>query len=106
MSSDSSYYVPESSKLPIFMAFGLLLLVLGAGSTINVLGNESNVLSNVSLVTIIGLNKPPGRTSTEGLIVMEVPIKRAYRHHHQLTQLYQGLMYLHCCHIAGLSILS
>ena len=42
MSSDSSYYVPESSKLPIFMAFGLLLFVLGAGSTINDLGKESS----------------------------------------------------------------
>ena len=42
MSSESSYYVPESSKLPIFMAFGLLLFVLGAGSTINDLGKESS----------------------------------------------------------------
>ena len=42
MSSESSYYVPDSSKLPIFMAFGLLLFVLGAGSTINDLGKESS----------------------------------------------------------------
>lgn len=42
MSSETSYYVPDSSKLPIFMAFGLLLFVLGAGGTINDLGKESS----------------------------------------------------------------
>ena len=40
MSSESSYYVPASSKLPIFMAISLLLFVYGAGYTINDLGKE------------------------------------------------------------------
>ena len=58
MSSDSSYYVPESSKLPIFMAFGLLLFVLGAGSTINDLGKESSnsyILLMTSFAVIWGV---------------------------------------------------
>ena len=42
MSTDSSYYVPTSSKLPLAMAFGLLLFVLGSGYTINNLGNEDS----------------------------------------------------------------
>ena len=42
MSTDSSYYVPASSKLPLAMAFGLLLFVLGSGYTINNLGNEDS----------------------------------------------------------------
>ena len=57
MSSDSSYYVPESSKLPIFMAFGLLLFVLG-GSTINDLGKESSnsyILLMTSFAVIWGV---------------------------------------------------
>jgi cytochrome c oxidase subunit 3 len=35
MSDQSSYFVPASSRLPIWMAFGLMLFVLGAGYTIN-----------------------------------------------------------------------
>tara|TARA_Y100000816_G_scaffold127586_1_gene89842 strand:- start:3648 stop:4550 length:903 start_codon:yes stop_codon:yes gene_type:complete len=50
MSSDSSYYVPESSRLPIFMAFGLLLFVLGAAGTINDLGKAD---SNAYLLLIL-----------------------------------------------------
>jgi cytochrome c oxidase subunit 3 len=42
MSTDPSYYVPASSKLPLAMAFGLLLFVLGSGYTINNLGNEDS----------------------------------------------------------------
>ncbi|URQ73568.1 cytochrome c oxidase subunit 3 [SAR86 cluster bacterium] len=42
MSSESSYYVPASSKLPIFMALSLLLFVYGAGYTINDLGKEDS----------------------------------------------------------------
>ena len=32
MSTEGSYYVPESSKLPVFAATGLGLIALGAGS--------------------------------------------------------------------------
>ena len=42
MSSDSSYYVPASSRMPIFMAFGLLLFVLGASFTMNNWGEEDS----------------------------------------------------------------
>ena len=42
MSSESSYYVQASSKLPIFMALSLLLFVYGAGYTINDLGKEDS----------------------------------------------------------------
>ena len=33
--SGGSYYVPEKSRFPIFMAFSLFLLVMGASSFIN-----------------------------------------------------------------------
>ncbi len=41
--STQNYYVPDHSRFPIFIAFSLFLLVMGASSTINNLGNaESN----------------------------------------------------------------
>ena len=41
--STQNYYVPDQSRFPIFIAFSLFLLVMGASSTINNLGNaESN----------------------------------------------------------------
>ena len=41
--STQNYYVPDQSRFPIFMAVSLFLLVMGASSTINNLGNaESN----------------------------------------------------------------
>jgi len=41
--SAQTYYVPEQSRFPIFMAVSLFLLVMGASSTINNLDNpESN----------------------------------------------------------------
>ena len=40
--SSQSYYVPDSNRLPIFMAFSLFLLVMGASSTINNLGEEGS----------------------------------------------------------------
>ena len=40
--STQSYYVPDSSRLPIFMAFSLFLLVMGASSTINSIGQEGS----------------------------------------------------------------
>ena len=41
--SGGSYYVPDQSRFPIFMAFSLFVLVMGASSTINNLDNpESN----------------------------------------------------------------
>ena len=33
--SGGSYYVPDQSRFPIFMAFSLFLLVMGASSFIN-----------------------------------------------------------------------
>jgi len=33
------YYVPESSKFPIFAAISLFILIIGASSTINSLDN-------------------------------------------------------------------
>ena len=41
--STQNYYVPDQSRFPIFMAVSLFLLVMGASSTINNVGNaESN----------------------------------------------------------------
>ena len=41
--STQNYYVPDQSRFPIFIAFSLFLLVMGASSTINNIGNaESN----------------------------------------------------------------
>ena len=41
--STQNYYVPDQSRFPIFMAFSLFVLVMGASSTINNLDNpESN----------------------------------------------------------------
>ena len=37
-----SYYVPDQSRFPIFMAFSLFLLVMGASSTINNLDDPTN----------------------------------------------------------------
>ena len=37
------YYVPEQSKFPIFAASSMFLLVMGAASTINSLGTDSNL---------------------------------------------------------------
>ena len=40
--SGGSYYVPDQSRFPIFMAFSLFLLVMGASSTINNLDDPTN----------------------------------------------------------------
>ena len=40
--SNQSYYVPDQSRLPIFAAFSLFLLVMGASSTINNIGVEGS----------------------------------------------------------------
>ena len=37
--STQNYYVPDQSRFPIFMAFSLFVLVMGASSTINNLDN-------------------------------------------------------------------
>ena len=46
------YYVPESSKFPIFAAVSLFIVIVGASSTINSLDNPE---SNASLVLYTGL---------------------------------------------------
>ena len=53
--SNQSYYVPDSSRLPIFMAFSLFLLVMGASSTINSLGEEGSKSSYILYAGFIGL---------------------------------------------------
>lgn len=53
--SNQSYYVPDSSRLPIFMAFSLFLLVMGASSTINNLGEEGSKSSYILYAGFIGL---------------------------------------------------
>ena len=40
--SGGSYYVPDQSRFPIFMAFSLFILVMGASSTINNLGDPTS----------------------------------------------------------------
>ena len=40
--SGGSYYVPDQCRFPIFMAFSLFLLVMGASSTINNLDDPTN----------------------------------------------------------------
>src|SRR5210317_2655293 len=40
--STQNYYVPDQSRFPIFMAFSLFLLVMGASSTINSLGDADS----------------------------------------------------------------
>ena len=50
--SYQKYYVPDQSKYPIFMAFALFLLVMGASSTINSLDDPN---SNAVYVLYSGL---------------------------------------------------
>ena len=50
--SGGSYYVPDQSRFPIFMAFSLFLLVMGASSTINNLDDPS---SNAVYILYAGL---------------------------------------------------
>ena len=50
--SAQTYYVPEQSRFPIFMAVSLFLLVMGASSTINNLDNPD---SNSSYILYAGL---------------------------------------------------
>ena len=45
--STENYYVPEQSRLPIFAAVSLFLLVMGASSTINNLGVEGSKSSYI-----------------------------------------------------------
>ena len=40
--SGGSYYVPDQSRFPIFMAVSLFLLVMGASSTINNLDDPTS----------------------------------------------------------------
>ena len=40
--STQNYYVPDQSRFPIFMAFSLFLMVMGASSTINNLGDPAS----------------------------------------------------------------
>ena len=42
MSEEQAYYVPESSKLPFAMAITMLTLIVGAATTVNAIGTESN----------------------------------------------------------------
>ena len=42
--SGGSYYVPDSSRYPIFAAVSLFLLVMGAGGAINGTANGAAVL--------------------------------------------------------------
>ena len=63
--STQNYYVPDQSRFPIFMAFSLFLLVMGASSTINSLGDsESNSVyilyagfASLSLLYSFGLDR-------------------------------------------------
>jgi cytochrome c oxidase subunit 3 len=50
--STQNYYVPDQSRFPIFMAFSLFLMVMGASSTINNLGDPE---SNSAYILYIGL---------------------------------------------------
>ena len=50
--SGGSYYVPDQSRFPIFMAFSLFVLVMGASSTIN---NIDNPDSNSAYILYAGL---------------------------------------------------
>ena len=40
--SGGSYYVPDQSRFPIYMAFSLIVLVMGASSTINNLDDPTS----------------------------------------------------------------
>ena len=40
--STQNYYVPDQSRFPIFMAFSLFLMVMGASSTNNNLGDPAS----------------------------------------------------------------
>ena len=50
MSEQQAYYVPPSSKLPFAMAVTMLILIIGAATTVNSLDTESNAY----LILIIG----------------------------------------------------
>ena len=43
MSTYEKYYVPEQSKFPIYAATSLFILVMGAASTINALGQPDSM---------------------------------------------------------------
>ena len=43
----TNYYVPDSSKFPIFAAFSLFLVIVGASSTINAIGNPDSKASYI-----------------------------------------------------------
>ena len=40
--SDQPYYVPASSKFPFAMALTMLTLIIGAATTVNSIGTNSN----------------------------------------------------------------
>tara|TARA_B100001013_G_scaffold76517_1_gene40918 strand:- start:269 stop:1186 length:918 start_codon:yes stop_codon:yes gene_type:complete len=42
MSEQQAYYVPPSSKLPFAMAVTMLILIIGAATTVNAMGTDSN----------------------------------------------------------------
>ena len=43
MSTYEKYYVPEQSRFPIYAATSLFILVMGAASTINALGQPDSM---------------------------------------------------------------
>ena len=48
MSTYEKYYVPEQSRFPIYAATSLFILVMGAASTINALGQLSQCIDGAS----------------------------------------------------------
>ena len=54
--SGGSYYVPEKSRFPIFMAFSLFLLVMGASSFINNnLGDSTSQILSTFYMLVLAL---------------------------------------------------
>ena len=43
MSGYEKYYVPDQSKLPIYAAFSMFVLIMGAAGTINAVGTEDSI---------------------------------------------------------------
>ena len=43
MSGYEKYYVPDQSKLPIYAAFSMFVLIMGAAGTINAIGTEDSI---------------------------------------------------------------
>ena len=53
MSGYEKYYVPDQSKLPIYAAFSMFVLIMGAAGTINAVGTEDSISKYVYILVLL-----------------------------------------------------